>query len=252
MISFAGISSDEKFLVVEHYPRRYFPARRYEVQSVPGRTEGDIVIDDGGFDNYKQPYQVFMDAKAPGLSLVSRGVTEWLLGNPGYQRLEDSYDPEFYRMAYYSGGEEFLNYFNEYGRGTITFTCSPKRYFKSGEETINIVNSGSTTESGVTWYYSQLIYQPTSFKCYPLINFTLSSNGQIKIGTRSISVSALSGKNGAMSMDPEKHTTKLLSDGSSVNSRVTGKYENMYLLNNRIYWTGGITVTSIVPRWWTI
>lgn len=242
MISFAGITSDEKFLVVEHYPRRYFPTRRYEVQTIPGRTSGDVLLIDGGFDDYKQPYQVFMDAKAPGLSVVSRGIAEWLLGNPGYQRLEDSYDPEFYRMAYYSGGEDFLNYFNEYGRGNLNFTCAPRRYFKSGENTITVEKN-------------QVINSPSTFKYYPLISATFSGSGTItfidsKENSHTLSINVQSG---TVIIDPERHTANRISDGLNVNNKVTGKYEDMYLDEvSKITWSGGINSCKITPRWWTI
>lgn len=245
MIEFAGIRSDERYLIVEHYPQRFFPKRKYNVQAIPGGDK-DYIIDEGedAFSNYTQPYSVFFDSKGPGLSQASRKIAEWLLGNPGYQRLEDSYDPDFYRLAYYAGGEQFLNHFNEYGRGTLTFNCAPKRYYKSGEQEITLTNG-------------QTLYSPSSFKAQPI--FKVTGNGS---GNAVIRVTAKDGTykefrimnlNGIATVYSREHKV-LDSNGNDLNSSVNGDYENLYLpsecsINVN---TGVVTSISVIPRWWTI
>ena len=166
MIEFAGIRSAERFVVVEHYPQRKIPKRKYLVQTVPGRS-GDLYIEesDDAFENYEDQYTVFLDAKAPGLQQVSRGLAEWLLSSPGYQRREDSYDPDTFRMAVYTGGEEFVNIFNEYGRGTLTFNCNPKRFYKIGEKEIEISTKNT------------VIYSPSLFVSHPIVSIGTTGTG---------------------------------------------------------------------------
>lgn len=242
MIEFAGIRSDERYLIVEHYPQRFFPKRRYTVQKVPGRS-GDIVIPESedAFDNYSQPYSVFLDSKAPGLSQAARGLAEWLLGNPGYHRLEDSYDPDFYRMAYYSGGEQFLNWFNEYGQGTLTFNCAPKRFYKIGEREIQVTSGNK-------------IYSPSTLKSHPIYKVTGSGNGTITVTNKSNSSKTFTINNlsGTVTIDSEKHTAKN-SSNQNVNSNVMSAYENLYLdSESSITWNSAITSVIIIPRWWTL
>lgn len=242
MIEFAGIRSDERYLIVEHHPQRYFPKRRYITQTVPGRS-GDIYIaeSDDAFENYSQPYSVFLDSKAPGLPQASRGLAEWLLGSPGYQRLEDSYDPDFFRMAIYSGGEQFLNYFNEYGRGTLTFNCAPKRFYKSGEKELTITKNSK-------------LYSPSIFKSHPIIKITGSGTCNIYItdsnGTqRTFTITNVSG---TVTVDSERHTAVNASN-VSVNTNVTTDYDALYLdKESNINWSNSVTSVKIIPRWWTI
>lgn len=243
MIEFAGIRSDEKYLIVEHYPKRYFPKRRYTVQAVPGRS-GDVVIEesDDAFDNYTQPYEVFLDSKAPGLQAASRGLSEWLLGNSGYQRLEDNYDPDCYRYAYYSGGEQFLNHFNEYGRGTLTFNCAPKRFFKLGDVPVALTNG-------------QKLYSPSQFKARPIVLITGSGTCNVSVTDKAGSSKTFTIRNvsGTVEVDVERHKAIKMADNTSMNADVQSPYENLILSQeSTIGWSGGTTGVIVIPRWWTI
>ena len=61
-------------------------------------------------------------------------VREWLLKDVGYKRLEDSYHPQFYRMARFIGPLDFdMRFLNLSGECTISFDCMPQRFLKSGE-----------------------------------------------------------------------------------------------------------------------
>lgn len=227
MIKFAGIRSDEMHLIVEHYPSRTFPEVSYEVIEVPGR-DGDIVIPNGNFKNYRQTYSVFIDSYDPDdprYQLISRNIAEWLLGNPGYQRLEDSYDPEFYRLAYYSGGSEFSNFFNTYGRGSIEFTCAPRRFYKIGERKINVTSS-------------TVLKSPSMFLSDPIYEISGSS---ITVNGNTMTF----GSSGVI-IDVEKHTAKTAL-GVYV-SVLSGTYESLKLGKTNTF-GGSYTVT---PRWWTL
>ena len=247
MIEFAGIRSDERFIVVEHYPQRFFPKRKYIVQKVPGRS-GDIILPESedAFENYTQPYSVFLDSKAPGLPQASRALAEWLLGNPGYHRLEDSYDPDFYRMAYYAGGEQFVNWFNEYGQGTLTFNCAPKRFYKSGEAAIDITTNGTK------------LYGPSIFRSHPIVRIKANSNG----GTCTIWINHNMDSqqefkiqnvpaNYTVAIDTELH--KAWHGNDNYNSKVISDYEQLYLPQEcTISWGTNVDYVQIIPRWWTI
>lgn len=159
MIYFNGICSNDLGVIIEHYPRVIFPEKKLITYDVPGRN-GTEVIDTGVFSNYDQQYEVFFDSKFKGgLNATIPQIASWLLGENGYCRLEDSYFPEYYRYAIVKNGHEFLSYFNEYGRGTLTFNCKPERFYKTGERKMAILNG-------------QTIHNPSGFKAQPIYYFT--------------------------------------------------------------------------------
>ena len=248
MIEFAGTRSDEKYVVVEHYPRRMIPKRKYTVQSIPGRS-GDLYFYEAedAFENYDDTYTVFLDAKAPGLQEDSRGLAEWLLSPVGYQRLEDSYDPDTYRMAVYTGGEEFINVFNEYGRGSLKFNCAPKRFYKSGESEIVLTPNIP-------------VYSPSSFKARPLYivtttgtssvprNISLFIRDNTQAVTRQFNINNVYG---TITIDTERHTIRGSANFDA--NFVSGQYEDMYMgKSTQFGWSAYVSSVKVIPRWWTL
>ena len=235
MILWAGTSNNDVGMVVEHHPRVILPKRKQEIQSVPGRS-GDIILYQDAYENYEQSYPVFIDGRSRGsLYKVLPKISDWLLGHSGYQRLEDSYFPDVYRMAYYTGGAEFISILKEYGEGTLTFNCAPEKFYKIGERSISISNG-------------QIITNPSLFPAKPLITVKGSGSGVLKFGSNQLSISAIGG---TLMIDIRDH--KAYSGSTNKNSVITGRYENMVLKGKTtISWTGGITSVSLVPRWWTL
>lgn len=236
MIIWAGTSSEDVGMVIQHYPKVIIPARKREVQAVPGRS-GDIVIEFDTFENYEQQYDCFLDAKAlGGLNTVIPKVSDWLLGNSGYQRLEDTYFPDVYRMAYVVNAIEFTSTFNEYGSGTLTFNCAPEKYFKMGEEEITLTKN-------------QKLFNPSSFKAKPIITITGNgSEGYLYFNNKgmrfpNVPTSAV--------IDIKEHT--IYAGSTRLESNMVGMYEAFEMeKETTITWTGGITGVKIIPRWWTV
>ena len=274
MIIFNGISSDEVGVIVEHYPRVIFPKRKVEVYNIPGQN-GDRIIDQEVYENYDQPYEIFLESKdRGGLEATIPKIASWLLSGTGYCRLEDSYFPEFYRMAYVPDAHEFLSYFNEYGRGTLKFNCMPERWYKSGETEIKIENG-------------QILYNPSGFRARPLLRFSGQSFNEITFtyldelkdgyispdwtpGIEGGGSIAITDGNPGVSysftipyntgyLDTKEHTqyryyrTNISSPYSKYySSDFTGDYEKIYLSRQtKIEWDTGGTL-YITPRWWSI
>lgn len=275
MIIFNGISSDEVGVIVEHYPRVIFPKRKVEVYNIPGRN-GDRIIDQEVYENYDQPYEIFLESKdRGGLEATIPKIASWLLSGTGYCRLEDSYFPEFYRMAYVPDAHEFLSYFNEYGRGTLKFNCMPERWYKSGETEIKVENG-------------QILYNPSGFRARPLLrsggntdleNVTFTYLDELKEGYYSSDwtpgiegggSTAITDGNPGVSytfkwplttgyLDTKEHTQYRFykSNASSPYSKYysntfTGDYEKIYLSKRtKIEWDNS-GVLYITPRWWSI
>ena len=248
MIIWAGVSTDELGMVVEHYPKVILPKRKLQIQNVAGRSD-DIVISSDAFENYEQSYSVFLDAKyIGGLEAVIPKISDWLLGNTGYQRLEDTYFPDYYRMAYIPSGQDFSSLFNEYGEGTITFNCAPEKYLKTGEQPIEVSNNA-------------ILYNPTAYAASPLIKFTggtssvtlTFTNNKTNVANTSVSVQ-IAAANTPVTIDVKKHKITATVNGSETNfsANLTGRYEDLMLVKEtKIFFTGGPSITGI-PGWDTI
>lgn len=238
MIIWAGTSNLDVGMIIEHYPSVIVPSRKQTVQKVPGRN-GDIILPSASFENYEQEYAAFLDAKDIGkLEQVMPKVVDWLLGNEGYQRLEDSYFPDVYRMAYFANGAEFISLFNEYGEGTLKFNCAPEKYYKSGEKTISLASAQKGT----------VLRNPSAFDAMPLITVKGSSSGTLNFGGRTLTITSIQT---SVTIDTKLH--KAYNGSTSRNSTINGYYENLKLgKETSINWSGGVTGVDIIPRWWTI
>lgn len=281
MIIFNGVSSDEVGVIVEHYPRVVFPKRRTKTFQIPGRN-GDLIIDDEVYDNYDQQYEIFIDAKdRGGLEAAMPRLASWLLSGTGYCRLEDSYFPEFFRMAYVPEAHEFLSYFNEYGRGTLTFNCAPERWYKSGEVEIEVQNG-------------QVLHNPSGFRAWPILRVGTYGGGNITM--RHIGEEYVLQNNGPAIIRPEYDTNyhsiiegydhktasytfrwtagyssnfldtkehvfyRLLQTGSSNPTyslvddtrEFNGEFSLMYLGKETEFTWDNNTQLYVTPRWWTV
>ena len=235
MIIWAGTSNKDVGMIIEHYPSVVVPKRKQTIQKVPGRN-GDIVLSSTSFENYDQEYAAFLDAKNIGkLEQVMPKVVDWLLGHEGYQRLEDSYFPDVYRMAYFANGAEFVSLFNEYGEGTLQFNCAPEKYYKSGESAVPISKG-------------QILLNPSSFDALPLLTVKGSGSGTVTFNGVGITISNIGT---SVTIDTKLH--KAYNGSTSRNSTISGSYENLKLgKETTISWSGGVTGLDLAPRWWTI
>ena len=231
MIWFNGQSSDDIGVIVESYPTRAVPRRKFEKISVPGRN-GDILFQEDAFENVTQTYEIYVSAKKVKLHNVAHKVAQWLL-QPGYLRLEDSYEPDYYRIACYNGGEDIENYLDEFGRATISFDCFPQRFYKSGEYPITLTKN-------------QMLINPSSYPAKPLIKITGSGAGTLTINKAGI---ALTGINQFLIIDSELQDC--YKDGSNENAKMSGEFP-VLSKDSVITWSGGITGVQITPRWFEI
>lgn len=231
MIYFNGRSSEELGVYVESYPVRTIPRRKTEIISIDGRS-GDIIIPQEAFENVMQEYDIYISAKKKKLHTAAHAVAEWLMQS-GYKRLEDSYDPEVYRMACYTGGEEIESFLDEFGRATITFNAMPQRWLKEGEKTL-------TVSKGMT------LRNPTAYPAKPLIKVTGSGNGTLTVGGTTVT---LTGINQFIMLDSE--IMDAYKGTENCNSKMSGQFPEL-AGNSVITWTGGITAVEITPRWYSL
>lgn len=228
MIIFNGVSSDRVRLIVEQYPARPVPQRKHERFQVPGRN-GDVVVWEDAWDNVQQDYDIYLSAEDAGLPEVANRAVQWLMV-PGYQRLEDEYDRDSFRMALFVGPADLANTLNQFGRATISFDCWPQRFLKSGAEPVRIAQGASLTN-------------PSIYTAEPLIVVEGAGSGVLTVGA---SVLTLDDCNGVTLDSREQEAWRGV---SNLNTTVHGDFPKLPAGETPVSWSGGITGITITPRW---
>lgn len=243
LIVFGGERSDNYGMVVSEAPSFERARRKQTVITVPGRT-GDVVFQEDAWEDVPRPYNVFIaeDLQEDSGGNISGTLAErvdnfeaMLNSKTGYQRLEDNFEPDVYRRAYYSGGDGFTNELLAVGRATINFTCDARRFLKSGETPIQ-VNNGDA------------IVNPTRFKSKPLIHIE-ASNKTIGITINGKTITAVVAD--YINIDCEKMNAYRLA-AENKNADISGDFPTIASGSNTITITGTPTKVTIKPNWFII
>ena len=232
VIIFNNKSSADCRIQVAHPPGYAYPERDYTITHIPGRN-GDIIQDNGCYKNVERTYEVSFDALNEDFATYANAVSAWLHSTTGYARLEDSYEPNYYRMATYQESNIFENLYNQAGTATIVFECKPQRFLKTGDNIITIQNSLT-------------IMNPTGFEAYPLFKVT-GTSGVLTVNGNSITFSSI---DGFVMLDCELQDA--YKENINKNSTISGTFPVLKPGSNTIRWTGGISSVTMKPRWWTI
>lgn len=232
VIIFNNKSSADCRIQVAHPPGYAYPERDYTITHIPGRN-GDIIQDNGCYKNVERTYEVSFDAPNEDFATYANAVSAWLHSTTGYARLEDSYEPNYYRMATYQESNIFENLYNQAGTATIVFECKPQRFLKTGDNIITIQNSLT-------------IMNPTGFEAYPLFKVT-GTSGVLTVNGNSITFSSI---DDFVILDCELQDA--YKENINKNSTISGTFPVLKTGSNTISWTGDISSVTMKPRWWTI
>lgn len=211
------------------------PSRDVTTTQVPGRN-GDLVTDNGRYNNLTFEYQCYLRC---GNSREFRekfaGFRAWLASMTGYNRLEDTYNPDEYRMAIISTelAPEMIGSGVQAANFAVSVNAKPQRFLKSGEDAITVTKGAVLHNSG--------------FAALPLITVYGSGAGVLTVGGYSMSISAI---DGYVTLDCELQDA--FKGSANKNSTVSTMFPVLEPGNSAISWSGGITSVSIVPRWWHI
>lgn len=241
LIVWGGEASTDYGIVVGDAPAFDKPVRRETVFNVPGRN-GSVLFTDGSFEDVVRSYSVWLAEDITEESGVYSGAlderiaafTAWLYSKKGYQRLEDSFDPEFFRLAYYTGGEEIANHLMQYGDTTISFVCRPERFYKNAESAVEVSNGSTMTN-------------PTKFDSKPLIH--IEGSGNVSISISGVTMSATISD--YINIDCDRMDAYRLPTENK-NGTISGSFPVLKSGSNSIALTGTITKATIVPRYFTI
>lgn len=232
VIIFNNKSSADCRIQVAHPPGYAYPERDYTITHIPGRN-GDIIQDNGCYKNVERTYEVSFDVPNEDFATYANAVSAWLHSTTGYARLEDSYEPNYYRMAVYQESNIFENLYNQAGTATIVFECKPQRFLKTGDNTVTIQNSLT-------------IMNPTGFEAYPLFKVT-GTSGVLTVNGNSITLSSI---DDFVILDCELQDA--YKENINKNSTISGTFPVLKTGSNTISWTGDISSVTMKPRWWTI
>lgn len=218
------------------------PKKEYTKVSIPGRS-GDLIRFDGRYSNVTLDYDAILIKDYEKNAAAIRSI---LLSPDGYCRLEDTYHPDEYRMAVFEGPLNFDSVLLEAGTATLSFSCRPERFLKSGELSLDITNGGN-------------ILNETMFSAKPILKITGYGNLTFIFrglsGTTSFSFNIPSANSGTYTIDCEEMDCTGPS-GIYPNSFFTGdKFPELNPGNNQITITktnASISSIVIIPRWYIL
>lgn len=206
------------------------PERDMETVSVPGRN-GELLIDNGRFKNINITYPVYIHEL---FYILSGAAKAWLLSRTGYARLEDTYNPDTYRMGIFTGPIDFdMRFQNWGGECNLVFNCKPQRFLKIGNEIVE--STGPVT-----------LYNPTAFVALPLIR-VYGTAGTLIAGNRIMQISEIDEY-----IDIDSDIQNAFKGTQNCNGKISGSFPELPAGQMGISFSGGITKIKIKPRWWTI
>lgn len=236
VIIFNGIASKDFEIEVEHFPGYDTPTREYEVIHVPGRN-GDIYIDKGTYSNVPRSYDIaFATLKDGQYTMMANRVSEWLHSAVDYARLEDSYEPEYYRLAAYQEATSLENILNHGGRATISFDCKPQRFLKSGDRPILFYENGT-------------LKNPTGFKSLPIITVKGDGEGKFSIGDYTVTISNIGE---SITINSEIQDAYTGTTNRNLDISLSSEFPKFEKGINEISFSGGIISMEVIPKWWTL
>lgn len=230
-LTFAGANSLDYGVQISGGGTYGAPERVYEVVEVPGRN-GNLLIDQNRYQNIQVSYPAFIARK---FSENVEGWRNWLLSHIGYQRLEDTYHPDEYRLACYNDIFSVeTTPANLGGRFEINFTAKPQRWLKIGED-LRAVTSGDVLKN------------PTVFPAKPLVR--IYGSGTVTLGTQVVTITAHT----QAYMDVDSELLDCHCGTTNLNSYATFSDDKFPVLEGDTAVTfSGITKLEIAPRWWKL
>lgn len=202
------------------------PSRDIDKVTIPGRN-GELIIDNGRYANIEVNYDAFI---TKDFDKNISALRAYMGALRGYKVLQDTYDPEHFRLANFSSGLSVeTTARNLAGKFTLTFDCKPQRYLIKGNQTIEDVTG-------------QLL-NPTLYDALPIIR--AYGTGSFSINGVSVTISTA---NVYTDIDCERMEAYkgTINCNANINAPVFPKLApglNTITTNMRL---------DITPRWWEL
>lgn len=207
------------------------PKRDTTSVKVPGRN-GELTLDNGRYENITIKYPAFI------VRSFKERISElrnFVLSQSGYQRLEDTYHPDEFRLAKWESDfsvkpdEALLA-----GEFDLKFNCYPQRFLKSGENAIEITSATTIINEQMT-------------TALPLIR--AYGTGTFTINGVTVQITSASSYT-----DIDCDLQECFKDTLSINCNgnvVLTTFPELQPGENTISMSG-ITKLEITPRWWRL
>ena len=235
--TFAGTPSTDFGLYINGQGTFGAPAHSFEITPIPGKN-GDLIFDNKRFENFDLTYKSFiMDDFKQNMA----AFRSFMLSNRTYRRLEDTYHPDEFRMAFFKEAIEPDVWFdNSYAEFDITFNCKPQRFLKSGEVKLEFIDAAFSIEN------------PTLFPAKPLIRVHASQygSGLLTIGGVVFTISDI-----PSFIDLDFETMNAYFGATAMNRNViltTLDYPDLKPGVNNFTFSGDITKVEVTPRWYIL
>lgn len=231
--TFKGRRSIDYGLVISKKTVYNSAKRDVTVTSVPGR-DGDLIIDNGRYSNVSIGYEMKL---IPGMTPwsfaeLAQIIKDWLLPEPGYFELWDTYDPRYYRLGAYVDAVNIEQELNDLGSFSLIFNCKPYRYSLDGQRTIELTEGGD-------------IYNGESYTAKPYIKVTGSGSITLTINDTDYELSSV---NGYIELDSEMMNA--YKGSTNQNANFSGTDFPVFMPGvNSISWSGTVFKVEIIPRW---
>ena len=201
--------------------------------SVAGRN-GDLTVDNGRFKNTTVTYPAFI---YDNFSANVAAFRNFLLSKTSYKRLEDTYHPDEFRLAKFSGSfsADVVDTLVS-GEFNLTFDCYPQRFLKRGEKQHSFTAAGAIKNE----------YDMTAL---PLVR--VYGDGTVTINGITITIS---GSDTYTDIDCELQEAYKDTLATSKNNTITltsGEFFKLEPGVNSVSFTGS-TEVIITPRWWIL
>ncbi|MCD7784557.1 MAG: phage tail family protein [Oscillospiraceae bacterium] len=228
-------SYDDFGLLIAETPPFVIAERDIEFTSVSGRS-GDVLADNGRYNNVTKEYSVILTDDVFPLAQTVKKMSAWLTKSANYYKLCDTYEPNYYRLAAFSGNISVTDLLLQIGTATLTFNCKPYKYLLDGQKEITLTEEGS-------------VYNPEDFDSVPYIKIT--GDGDITL--------MISNDNGNTSFYFEDVEEYIEIDGELMSAYKGNTLENSKISfvdfptlapgQNEISFVGDVESITIIPRW---
>ena len=231
--TFGGVNSLAFNIWIQKPHTENMAERDVELITIPGRT-GSLIVDHKCWKNVKLKYELIIAGK---FTDQFRALKSMMLSKRGYQRLENSFEPDVYRMAtVHEMVEAETTPYHKDGVFSVIFDSKPQRYLKSGEQPVVFSKAGR-------------IHNRYGYPAQPLLHLQYSGAGELHIGDYTVKLYDTAA--GELTIDCEAMDAYR---GAENMNRLIGcdSFPVLEAGDNKISWTGGILQVTITPRWWVL
>lgn len=203
----------------------------FEKIEIAGRN-GDLHRNNHRFKNIEVEYPAVMSMNfAKNFDAFQTA----LLIQEGYVRLENTFQPNQYRLGRIKQGiSPKVRNSQDIATFKIVFDCKPQKYLKSGEQKVMFSKSGT-------------LNNPTANESYPLVR--VYGKGTVTVGTAVIIINSA----GTEFIDIDLETKQAFEGTDNRNGNIkVNQWGSLTSGDNTITLGTGITKVEVIPRWFVL